>query len=50
MSKKRSHSSNNADDRGEAPTDDVEAAIVAGGEVVGTTADDQPLVEGPNSK
>jgi len=50
MSKKRSHNPKNSDVRSDAPADDVEAAIAAGGEVVGTTADDQPLVEGPNSK
>ena len=35
---------------GEASPEDVEAAILAGGHVVGTTADNEPLVEGPNSK
>lgn len=34
----------------EDPVAEVEATIVAGGDVVGTTADDELLVEGPNSE
>ena len=38
-----------ANARTEAPADAV-AAIAAGGDIVGTSEDDEPLVEGPNSK
>jgi hypothetical protein len=38
------------DGSSETPAEDVEAAISAGGEIIGTTEDDEPLVEGPNSK
>jgi deoxycytidylate deaminase len=42
--------STTVDERTELPSADVTAAIVAGGDIVGTTADDEVLVEGPNSK
>ena len=38
-----------ADTQPEAP-EDAEAAIAAGGDVVGRSLDDDLLVEGPNSK
>ncbi|HEY0518397.1 MAG TPA: hypothetical protein VGC84_02800 [Ilumatobacteraceae bacterium] len=37
-------------DHADQDDDETEAAIIAGGEVVGTAEDGDPLVEGPNSK
>jgi hypothetical protein len=37
-------------ERDRRPEDETEAAIIAGGDVVGTADDGQPLVEGPNSE
>jgi hypothetical protein len=34
----------------EVHADEVEAAVDAGGKIVGTSADDELLVEGPNSE
>ena len=38
-----------ANARTEAPAEDAAAAIAAGGDIVGKSEDDEPLVEGPNS-
>jgi hypothetical protein len=48
MSDQSSNESATHDHRRDDPDDDVEATIEAGGRVVGSTEDGEPLVEGPN--